>query len=143
MSIPRNLPDQMADLYFRIAEIERRGRNRRRTGTVEEIGEGERSGQYRVKLAEAGDKPFMTGWIKPRTLGAGGVKIDVLLAKGEQVDVTSESGDMTDAIIDLSTYSEAHARENSDVPLHIKIGETTIAVKGDEVVITAAKGHLA
>lgn len=137
--IPDNLPDQIADIYGRLGDAERRARNRKRTGTVAEVGTGENAGKYRVKLGEQGGKPYLTPWLRPRTLGAGGVKIDVILSAGEQVDVHSESGDLADGTIDLSTYSEANARDNADVPFHIKIGNTVIAASGDAVTMTAAK----
>lgn len=135
--IPNTLHGQIADLYGRLAESERRSRNRKRTGTIAEVGTGDNAGKYRVKLGEQGGKPYLSGWMKPRTLGAGGVKIDVLLSEGEQVDVNSETGDLADGTIDLSTYSEANARENVDTPLHIKIGDTVIAAGGGAVTITA------
>lgn len=139
--IPKQIADQIADLYHRIAELERRGRNRRRSGVVAQGPDGQ--GRYRIELSSQDGRPFLTGWIKPRTLGAGGAKIDVVFSQGEQVDVTSESGDLTDAVIDMATYSDALARENPDnVPLHIKIGETVIAASGDGVTITASSGHL-
>ncbi len=137
--IPDTLPDQMADIYGRLAEIERRARNRKRTGKVAEVGTGENAGKYRVLLGEQGGKPYLSPWIRPRTLAAGGVKIDVILSAGEQVDVHSESGDLADATIDLSTYSDENARENADVPFHIKIGDTVFAATGDAVRIVAAK----
>ena len=148
--IPSRLDEQIVDLYQRIDEINRRARNRKRKGTIAEIGEGENAGKYRVKLSEQGGKPFLTGWIKGRVLGAGAVKIDVIRRVGEQVDVVSENGDLTDAEIDLSTYSDENARENGDnVPLHIKIGDTVLALSGDaitangsSVTITASGGHL-
>lgn len=135
--IPDDLPRQIANLYHRIGEIERRARNRKRTGTVVEIGTGDNAGKYKVKLSENGGKPYVSGWIKSRVLGGGATKIDVMRAVGEQVDVVSESGDLTDAEIDLSTYSDENARENGgNVPLHIKIGDTILAVSGDLVEIT-------
>lgn len=147
--IPSTLPDQISDLYFRIAEVERRARNRKRKGTVAEVGTGENAGKYRARLSDQNGKPFLTGWLKTRQLGAGGVKIDIMLTKGEQVDIISESGDLTDAQIDFSTYSEENKRENDSTPLHIKIGETVLAVSGDGVSIkagtatfTADGGHL-
>lgn len=138
MTIPKTVPEFIADLYYRVAEVERRARNRRRKGVVAEVGTGENAGRYRIRLSEQGEKPYLTGWIKPRQIAAGGVKIDVLYSQDEQVDVVSESGDMTDAQIDFSTYSDANERENSDTPLHIKIGDTVIAVTGDTATVTAA-----
>ena len=134
--IPNKLPDIIADLYSRIGEVERRARNRKRTGTIEEGPDDQ--GRYRVKISETDGKPFLTGWIKPKTLGAGGIKIDAVHTKGEQVDVVSENGDMTDAVIDLSTYSEANARENTgNAAFHIKTGGSTLEVTGEGVKLIA------
>jgi phage baseplate assembly protein gpV len=136
--IPRKIGDQVADLYYRLAEVERRARNRKRTGKIAEIGEGENAGKYRVQLSEQGGKPYLSPWLKAKALGAGGVKIEVVRTVGEQVDVVSESGDLTDASIDLSTYSDENARANGEnVPLHIKIGAATIEMGEGAVKITA------
>jgi phage baseplate assembly protein gpV len=148
--IPNTLPDIIADLYGRVGDIERRARNRKRTGTIEEVGTGDNAGLYRVKLSEQDGKPFLTDWLKTRQMGAAGVKIDVMLTQGEQVDVISESGDLTDAQIDLSTYSDQNKRANTDsAPLHIKIDDTVHVMTSNSVhttsqgiTFTASSGHL-
>lgn len=153
--IPRTLEGQIAELYRRDAERSRRERNRRRTGTVKEGPDEE--GRYRVLMSQQGGKDYLSGWIKPRPLGAGTVKIDVVLKHGEQVDVVSESGDLTDARIEMSDYSEANPRENDGAPLHIKVdgdaviiaGNVKISASGEATVtaptitLTADNGHLA
>jgi phage baseplate assembly protein gpV len=133
--IPRTLPEQIADIYHRLAETERRGRNRRRTGVVDQV--DHEKGRYRVRLSQQGEKPYLTGWITPRQLGAGLVKIDILLSEGEQVDVVSESGDLTDAQIDLSNYSEQNPRSNGSVPLSIHIGSAVFEMSGDGITMKA------
>lgn len=133
--IPNNLPDQIADLYGKLAEMDRRSRNRRRTGTIAEIDYDK--GKYRVKISEQDGKPFLTSWVKTRQLGAGLVKVDVLLQAGEQVDVISENGDGTDAVIDLSTYSDSNERTNKDTPYLISIGDASFALSGDTLTQTA------
>lgn len=134
--IPNHLPQQIADVYSRISDIERRVRNRRRTGTVKEFDAS--TGKYRVLLSEQNGTEYLSPWIGARTLGAGNTKIDVVYAVGEQVDVISENGDLTDAQLDMGTYSESNARENgSNTPLHIKIGSTVIEASGSGAKITA------
>lgn len=130
------LIERLDDIGFRLAELERRNRNRRRKGKIAEISDDK--SKYRVELSQQGEKPYVTPWIKARTLSAGGVKVDVLYSVGEQVDVVSESGDLTDAQIDFSTYSDDNARENSDTPFHIKIGDTVIEASGGFVKVTGA-----
>jgi phage baseplate assembly protein gpV len=132
-----SLVDQITDLYVRMAELERRNRNRRRKGTIAEVSDDK--SKYRVKLSEQDGKPYLTPWIKARTLAAGGVKVDVLYSVGEQVDVVSENGDLTDAQIDFSTYSDDNARENSDTPFHIKIGDTVIEASAGQAKVTSPK----
>lgn len=135
--IPDNIADIVADIYGRLAELERRNRNRKRTGTVKHV--DHEKGLYRVALSEQGGKPYLTGWIRPKQLGAGLVKIDILLSEGEQVDVVSETGDLTDAQIDLSSYSEQNARDNSDIPFKLTIGQTVWGLSGNEAVLEAGR----
>lgn len=138
MTIPRTLHDQISDLYRIVGDMQRRDRNRKRTGTIKEADYDK--GIYRVELSkqQGDDKPFVTPWIRTRQIGAGRVKVDVLLKKGEQVDVVSESGDLTDAMIDLSTYSDNNPRANSsDSPLLITIGDTRFAMTEDKIEMVA------
>lgn len=131
------LASHIEELGFKVSEIERRERNRRRKGKIAEISDDK--SKYRVELSQQDGKPYLTPWIKARTLSAGGVKVDVLYSVGEQVDVVSESGELSDAQIDFSTYSDENARENSDTPFHIKIGDTVIEATGGLVKVTAPK----
>jgi phage baseplate assembly protein gpV len=134
-----SIGDPIVALVKRVADLERRFRNMRRTGTIAEIGTGDDAGKYRVKLSEQNGKPYLSDWIRTRQIGAGGVKIDVMHSVGEQVDLVSESGDLTDARIDFSTYSDSNQRANSDTPFHIKIDDTEIKASGSAVHITASK----
>ncbi len=130
--------DIIIALGERVTELERRGRNRRRTGTVAEGPNAD--GLYRVNLGEQGGKPYLTPWISARTLGAGNVKVDVVHAVGDQVDVVSESGDLADARIDFGTYSNANPRENGeDVPLRLKVGDSILEASGNGFTLKAAK----
>lgn len=136
--IPRMPDQQLSHIGVRIADTERRNNNRRRTGKIAE-GPDEK-GRYRVELSRQGDVPYLTPWIRARTVGAGNVKMDVVYAVGEQVDVVSESGDLTDARIDFGTYSDNNARENdSNVPLRLKTGDSVIEVSGGGITLKASK----
>lgn len=122
----------------RIQTLERRAANGRRTGKIAE-GPNEQ-GKYRVELSKQGDVPYLTPWIKARTVGAGAVKMDVVYAVGEQVDVVSKNGDMTDALIDFGTYSDDNPRENdANVPLRLKVGDSTLEISGGGVTLKASK----
>lgn len=122
----------------RIQTLERRAANRRRTGTIAE-GPDEK-GRYRVELSRQGGVPYLTPWIKARTIGAGGVKVDIVHTVGEQVAVVSENGDLTDALVDFSTYSNDNPRENAeDVPLRLKAGDSIIEISGSGITLKASK----
>lgn len=123
--------ERIVEIERKIAEQERRNRNRRRTGTIAEV--DYEKGVYRVKLGESDGKPYLTGWIKSRPMGAGAVKFDILHNVGDQVDVVSENGDLTDARIEMADYSEANARENTTTPLHIKIGSAVFAMSDGKI----------
>lgn len=122
----------------RIQDLERRAANKRRTGTIAE-GPNEK-GQYRVELSRQGGMPYLSPWIRPKTVGAGNVKLDVVYGIGEQVDIVSENGDLTDAVIDFGTYSDANPRENGEnVPLRLKTGDSIIEVSGGGITLKATK----
>lgn len=136
--IPRMLDQQISHIGVRIADTERRNNNRRRTGTIAE-GPDEK-GRYRVELSRQGGVPYLTPWIRPKTVGAGNVKLDVVYAIGEQVDVVSESGDLTDARIDFGTYSDDNPRENdANAPLRLKVGDSIIEISGSGITMKASK----
>ena len=104
MTVPSNLPDIMADAYKRIAELERRFQNQRRSGTVYEVDDDKMLA--RVNLADDADgEPFLGPWMAWKTIAAGGVKVNIPPTVGQQVEVTSESGDIADGTIDLSSKS--------------------------------------
>ncbi|TCN31628.1 phage baseplate assembly protein gpV [Shinella granuli] len=136
--IPRMPDQQLSHIGVRIADTERRNNNRRRTGTIAEGPDDK--GRYRVELSRQGGVPYLSPWIRARTVGAGAVKMDVIYAVGEQVDVVSESGDLTDARIDFGTYSDDNARENGEnVPLRLKVGDSVIEVSGGGITLKASK----
>ena len=155
MTIPRNLDEQMADVYRRIAELERRARNRKRTGTVLEV--DHKKGLARVELAKPNGKPFPTGWIPWKEVASGGIKSHIPPTVGEQVTVVSESGDLTDAEIDMSVPSTANPRPHDGPEAvitkgssRLQIGDDTVSVTSPNVIVTAesnitltaGKGHL-
>lgn len=128
MSIPSDLPSQMADLYRRIAELERRVQNQRRTGKVAEVDYDKKLA--RVELTKDADgQPFLGPWMPWKVPGAGAVSFNIPPSVGEQVEVTSESGDIADGVIGGSIRSDSN-----DIPpakageVHIKTGSTYLLI---------------
>ena len=126
-SIPDSIDDQVADLYFRHAEMERRFANRERTGTVHEVDHAK--GLYRVKLGDGeGGAPFLTPWLRVQEAAMGGkIKTHFPLRVGEQVKVISENGDLSEAVIAQSGRSD----ENQQV-----------SGRGDEAQVVNDKAHV-
>lgn len=133
MSVPATIPDMLADLYKRIADLERRLQNKKRTGIIHEVDAAK--GLARVKLDEDDNgKPYLTGWLPWKMPAIGQTKINVPPSVGQQVDVVSESGDLTDALIDSSIRSD----ENPLPPAEpgqgrIVSGETEIFFSGEKI----------
>lgn len=152
--VPDRLEDQIVWLAQKVADLERRSRNRKRMGTVTEVDADK--GVARVKLSESDDgTEYKTGWIPWKEHSAGKHKTHYPVRVGEQVYVTSENGDLTDAEIDRSMPSDENPRpskkENevvlSDVGKHrdnveddgdkrtIKVGAASIELTDGKITI--------
>lgn len=110
----RDLADIIADLFHRIADLERRVQSVRRTGTIEEVDAAK--GVARVKLGQdpKTGKPYLSPWM-PWTMPAmGATKINIPPSVGQQVEIVSESGDMTEAIINASLRSNANPQPGAE-----------------------------
>ena len=128
---------RIVELERKVAEQERRNRNRRRTGVISDV--DLENGLARVKLA---DKPrvYKTGWLPWLEIAAGGTSSHIPPIVGEQVDVVCESGDLTDAVIDFSTHSDKHPRPHKGPEMVIKRpnGSVVITIADDKVTIKGA-----
>ena len=131
MTIPNDLGGQIAELYREVAELKRRARNRKRTGTISEV--DLEKGLARVKLSEPGGTPYITGWIPWKEVAAGGIKSHIPPTVDEQVDVVSENGDGTDALIDMSTPSSQNPRPHDGPEAVITKGNCTVMIGDDEI----------
>jgi len=138
--IPATMPEIIADLYKRLAEVDRRFENRSRKGTVAEIDPAK--GLARVKLGENKDgKPYLSPWVPWKEVAMGAIKTHFPPAVGEQVELKSDSGDLLDAVIDTSLPSTANPRPHDKAgEAKIQIGETYILMTGDSIEIST--GHL-
>lgn len=133
--IPQTTPEIFADLYKRIAEMQRRLDGQNRTGVVTEVNAAE--GWARVDL---GPDPI-TGesmgsaklpWEEP---AMGGIKWHIPPKVGEQVRVRSESGDLSDARIAVgSVPSDANPRPHDKGDEHVRtVGDVRILEKDGNV----------
>ncbi|MGE3784738.1 MAG: phage baseplate assembly protein V, partial [Alphaproteobacteria bacterium] len=120
----------------KIAELERRGRNRKRTGVVSEVDNAK--GLARVKIMDGAQGPYLSPWVPWKEVASGGIKSHIPPTVGEQVDVVSESGDLTDAVIDMSTPSNANPRPHDGPEAVITKGDSRLTIADDKVTIKAA-----
>ncbi|PWE52335.1 baseplate assembly protein [Metarhizobium album] len=125
----------MAYLVNRIAEIERRARNRKRTGTVKEVDNAK--GLARVLFAKPNGRDYLSPWLPWKEIASGGIKSHIPPTVGEQVDVVSESGDITDAVIDMSTPSTSNPRPHNGPEAVITKGGSRITIGDGSVEIIA------
>lgn len=125
--------DRIVELERRVAEQERRNRNRRRTGVVTEV--DLEKGLARVKLSDK-PKPYISPWIPWIEVAAGGTSTHIPPVVGEQVDITSENGELTDAVIDFSIHSDKNPRPHDGPQAVIKHGDTVIVLDDNKASIT-------
>ncbi|MFT0892224.1 phage baseplate assembly protein V [Pseudochelatococcus sp. G4_1912] len=135
-----DLAAHFARLNYRIAELERRDRNRSRIGTVKEVDAVK--GKARVELANG----FVSDWIPWQEQAAGSARTHFPLSTGQQVRVRSQNGDLTDAEIEASLPSDTITRpsQKGDEYVLIDVGDTRIVVSdgGATVSITAGDSKL-
>ncbi len=132
-----DLTDFMTDVYQRLAELERRARNRKRTGTVSEV--DHKKGLARVKISEPGAVPYIGPWMPWKEIAAGDIKTHIPPSVGQQVTVVSESGDLTDGEIDMSIPSTANARPHDGPEAVMTKGSVRIEVSDDRAKVKAPK----
>lgn len=137
MTIPRTLNGQIADIYRRLAEAERRARNRKRTGTITEVDNAK--GLARVEISKTDGTAFVSPWLPWKEIAAGGIKSHIPPTVGEQVDVVSENGDLTDAVIDMSTPSNQNARPHGGPGAVITKGSVRVQIDDDLCHVTTPK----
>lgn len=126
--------ERLVEIERKIAEGERRARNRRRTGTVSEVDHGR--GLARVTIGD-GDRPYRSPWMPWKEISAGGISSHIPPTIGQQVDVLSESGDLTDGVIDFSTHSTANPRPHDGPEAVIVHGATRLTIGNGAIEIVA------
>lgn len=136
--------DRVVELERKVAEQERRNRNRKRTGTIAEVDNAK--GLARVKIMDGERGPYLSPWVPWKEVSAGGTSSHIPPTTGQQVDIVSESGDLTDGVIDFSTHSNANPRPHDGpeaVIVHggarITLGDGTVEIVADVTI----KGALA
>jgi hypothetical protein len=140
MPIPDDIADQVADLYDRIADLERRLQNQTRTGKVSEVDPAK--GLARVELGKdpKSGEPILSPWVPWKETAMGAIRTHFPPSVGEQVKLVSENGDFTDAVIDTSLPSNSVKRPHDKTGEGmIKIGGTTLLIKDGEVRWTTGK----
>ena len=140
--------NRLVELERKVAELDRRARNRKRTGTISEVDNAK--GLARVKIADGDQGPYLSPWVPWKEVASGGIKSHIPPTVGEQVDLVSESGDMTDAVIDMSTPSDANPRPHDGPEAVITKGSVRIFISDDHakidapnITFTAGSGSLA
>ena len=133
----QDLANQFSDIYRRLAELERRARNRKRTGTVSEV--DHKKGLARVRISEPGGTPYVGPWMPWKEIAAGDIKTHIPPSVGQQVTVVSESGDLTDGEIDMSIPSTGEPAPARWAGSCRDEGSVRIEVADDLATVTAPK----
>lgn len=120
-----------SDVFTRLGDLERRARNRKRTGTISEVDNAK--GLARVDLGGG----LVTRWSPWGEIAAGGIKTHIPPTVGQQVDVVSENGDLTDSVISMSIPSNANPRPHNGPEAVITMGGVRIEIADGGVTVTA------
>jgi Type VI secretion system/phage-baseplate injector OB domain len=136
-AFPVDLPSQISWLVAQVGELQRRDRNRVRTGKISEVDLSK--GLARVEFEVRDGEPYLSGWLPWKEIAAGGIKSHIPPTVGEQVDVVSESGDLTDGIIDMSTPSNENPRPHDGPELVIVKGDSKLIMSDDEIRMISPK----
>jgi phage baseplate assembly protein gpV len=125
MRVPELLEDQIAELYFQVAEMNRRGRNKARIGKVHEVDPAKGLARVMLREDDGTGNPYLSPWIRVREIAMGNVKAHIFPVVGEQVRVVSENGELSEAEIDQSVPYEDNPRP------HDKAGEIRLTVNDE------------
>lgn len=136
----RDIERAVLDIQYRLAEMERRGRNANRIGTVKAEDIDAEKGLARVTLTDKDGKNYKTGWLPWSEQSAGAAKTHFPPSGEQQVRVRSQNGELSDAEIELSVPSDTNTRasKKADENVLLDRGKTRIAVSdgGDTVTLS-------
>lgn len=143
MSVFDDLTRQVRELYFKVADMERAGRNRSRIGTIAEVDAAH--GRARVRLSSQGGKDYLSGWLPWSEQAAGAGKTHFPPSVGQQVRVRSESGDLTDGEIEMSVPSDTNARPSTrgDEFVLLAVGNVKASVSDGCIFLRAGNAQVA
>ena len=133
------LNDVILKLQDRVAELERRRRNAKRTGTINVV--DNQKGLARVKLVD-GDKSFVTDWLPWKEVAAGMTTTHIPPVVGQQVDVLSENGELTDGVIDFSLHSNQNKRPHNEGNVDIKTANYVNVTCHSTITLSAIDTHV-
>jgi phage baseplate assembly protein gpV len=129
--IPSNSEDQIADLYRRVAELERRIQNQKRTGKVLKV-DPAKGIQVELDVDPVTGQRDSTDWIPWQEQSMGGTKSHFPPSVGEQVDISSETGDGHDWRATFSTPSDDNKRPFDTLDRNGWVREKSSITWGDD-----------
>ena len=95
---------------------------------------------YRISYGKVDGKEFLSPWIAHPESG----KTSEPLKKGQIVGILAVGGDPRQSLLIRGGYSDEHASPNNDMDANVFAdGDVRITVKGGQITLSAAGGHLA
>jgi phage baseplate assembly protein V len=131
---------EVADLFQRVAEIERRLASMIRHGTVSEVDPKKQLVRLRVGGDE--EKPLKSPWV-PYAQMAGAFKAHIPPSVGQNMTVFAPSGEFRQSVAVPFTWNEANASpsEKGDENV-VTFGNVRVEVKGDGVLVSVGGTQL-
>lgn len=124
---------EIADLFRRVADLEKRLAGTIRHGPVEEVNAAE--GWVRLNLGEGDSGPLLSPKI-PYAQMAGGLKVHAPPTKGQQMTYIAPGGDPRQAVAVPMTWSDKNKTpsEKGDENV-LTFGGARVELRGDEIVV--------
>ena len=133
-----SIPQELARIARRMADLERRLENSVRHGAVKEV-DAERQ---RVRLA-IGKGPDgteqLSPWI-PYAQQAGALKVHTPPSVGQNMTAFSPGGDLEQAMALPMTWNDGNASPSSSADENVMtFGDSKVEIRGDEIVVTVPR----
>lgn len=126
---------ELADLFARVADLERRLSRMVTEGTVHPGSTDPKAGTTRLRIGGSDDAPFLSPPVRYAQV-AGALKLHSPPSDGQQMTIFSPGGDMSQGTALPMSWSDANKSPSDKGDEHVMtFGEVTVTLKGSSVLV--------
>ena len=133
-----SIPETMARLARRVAEVERRLENTIRRGKVTEV--DPEKGRVRLTVGKGPDgTEQLSPWV-PYGQQAGALKVHAPPSKGQNMTIFAPGGDLEQSMALPMTWNDGNPSPSSSGDENVlTFGDAKVEIRGDEIVVTVPR----